>query len=101
MPFGAIIRLIVAVVFLTAAFAYLSAYRNEMFSMFRSMRVSAVVICFSWTIWLTYTGWGVGHGWEFPFFVRDGSFEVALLFPTAAYLLASAWVTRKVVRSWG
>jgi hypothetical protein len=64
------------------------------------MRMYAAIICFAWFVLLLYTGVHLMYGWEIIPWVNQGLVSAALMFPTAAYLAASAWVTHKVIRSW-
>lgn len=94
------IRLAASAVWLFAFLIFLRSYQRERIHAFRSLRIYAAIICFSWFVLLLYTGVHLMNGWEIIPAVNQGLISAALMFPTAGYLAASAWVTHKVISSW-
>lgn len=94
------IRVLVGITWTVSMLAYLWAARNEKIDSFRPMRIYAAILSGIWASFMFYTAAGLAGLVSLPGFINSGLFSATLMIPTAGYLIASAWVTHKVVRSW-
>lgn len=95
------LRLVVAFAWLVAGFLYLRAFKLERSTVFRPMRIYAMLVAFAWGIWEGYIAiYGGLLEYELPLAVTNGSITLGLLVPTVSYFVLSGWITHRVVRDY-
>ena len=94
------VHLAVGIIWAVSMVAYIYAARNETIVSFRPMRIYAAILSGMWAAYGFYVAAAFMEWVPAYEFIVNGLLSGTLLIPSAGFLIAQAWVTHKVVRSW-